>query len=622
MRRKTAILLVAIISILSANAERILETVLDPANPQQQNVRYEGKVLIAGHNDSYLLSYDDVTFSHISYPLVAGLAMRFDSYRNPLTQFESAIFFALGPTPGSASPRYLFKFNGSFSRIGITGDINSNCIVYGRNLYYLSNVSGTTRLFRYSAGVVTEVVGASIPVSRSYQLLAAQGNLYITGQATTRGTVNFIRRYNGSSFLTLPWTSAGTNADGVFGVPGTNRVYFTSHERILYYNGTSVSEVFFNAGEAIFARIWQNDLFFTTGIGSLPGRGNHLYRLSGPALSELFLPSGYRVAPVPSTNPEIYGGFLHIGAEFSDGSSHLFRFNGSSFDDLYTIPTPTVSLSSGVRLYLREGNLIIQPNFPNGNHAFEYNGTDFTEIIAPAGRLLFPYINSTDCNHLWLNYYSDASGIHWAYAKESKDCSPIPPGPGPIAVIPDSLRTYERFEMAIFGPERGWCWSEIIIDWHIVPVCELPPCPEPQYQLRMIDANNGTAWSERFSKPTKFAVPLKDEQAFRTILSSPESKTDLIIFEPDLLPQGIELIKLAMKPKQGLFAISTTTRKNEPVPLKVALLDENGKEIWMQTFTAPFEMKITATVQKSGSTLVFSIPDNGTKFITRRSPKP
>ena len=72
-----------------------------------------------------------------------------------------------------------------------------------------------------------------------------------------------------------------------------------------------------------------------------------------------------------------------------------------------------------------------------------------------------------------------------------------------------------------------------------------------------------------------------------------------------------------MVPKKGFFAISVSTRKKEFVPLRVSLLNEDGKEIWMQTFTAPFSMQITATVQKAGKTLVFSVPDDKSNFITR-----
>ena len=72
-----------------------------------------------------------------------------------------------------------------------------------------------------------------------------------------------------------------------------------------------------------------------------------------------------------------------------------------------------------------------------------------------------------------------------------------------------------------------------------------------------------------------------------------------------------------MVPKKGFLVISVSTRKKESVPLRVALLNEEGKEIWMQTFTAPFTMQITATVQKAGKTLVFSIPNEESKFITQ-----
>ena len=176
---------------------------------------------------------------------------------------------------------------------------------------------------------------------------------------------------------------------------------------------------------------------------------------------------------------------------------------------------------------------------------------------------------------------------------------------------------HERFEALAIGRDRGWCWNEIIFGWDTIPLCPVPPCPEPNYQLSMFDVNYKIAWSESFNKPSKFEVPLKDDQPFRTILSSVDNKTDLLIFDPDLVPKGIEEIKLLMVPKKGFITISVSTRKKEPVPLRVALLDEEGKEIWMQTFTAPFSMQITATVQKAGKTLVFSIPNEESKFITQ-----
>ena len=317
--------------------------------------------------------------------------------------------------------------------------------------------------------------------------------MYITSYGgARRGHVHFIRRYDGSSFLTLPWSSIGTDADDVFAVPGTSRVYFISREKILYYDGRTVAQVFLNTGASVYARMFQNDLFFTTGVGSREESTNYFYRLSGASLSEVSLPAGYRVATVPSTDPEVYNRTLCIGTVFRDGSSRVLQYDGIFFTLLFIIPTPFPGRD--IRLYQRQGNLVIQPNLGNGNHAFEYNGSIFTEIIAPAGRLLFPYINRTACYHLWLNYYSDDAGFYFAYGKEIGDCPPPPP-PGPVAVIPDHFRDYERIDMSNYAPERGWCWSEIVIDWEIVPICPVPPCPEDKtnYGVQMFDANSGIA---------------------------------------------------------------------------------------------------------------------------------
>ena len=295
---------------------------------------------------------------------------------------------------------------------------------YGGYLYFLSKVSGVMKLYRYRGGVVTEVTGASIPNSGNYKLHVAGDFLYISGHSLSTGTVNFIRRYNGISFFTLPYSGPGTSVDKAYAVTGTARSYFTSHERIIYFDGSTVRQVFFNTGESISAIMWRNNLYFTTGVGASPDRYNYLYRLDGASLTMPTLPAGAKIAPVPHTNPEVYNDQLFVAAVYKDGIKKVLSYNGSSFSSFFTI---TGSVSSGVRLFIREGNLMIQPNFPNGNNAFEYNSGVFTEIIAPPGRLLFPFINSTTCNHLWLNYYTDATGIKWAYAKEKKDCPPPPP---------------------------------------------------------------------------------------------------------------------------------------------------------------------------------------------------
>src|SRR5215203_4434599 len=198
-------LLILMLCCFSVNGQRNLTTVLDPAQPQQQNVLFNTRVLIGGHADSFLLAYNDITFARYNYPIVSGARLKFDTYKNPLTLYKAAVYFCLRATPGMYATGYLYRFSGTgFTRITITGVMITNCIVYGDDLYFLTTSAGTTRLYRYNGTAVSEV--GVMPSSSGYELHVAEGFLYINGYAYAAGTVNFIRRFNGTSFFTLPYS--------------------------------------------------------------------------------------------------------------------------------------------------------------------------------------------------------------------------------------------------------------------------------------------------------------------------------------------------------------------------------------------------------------------------------
>lgn len=598
--------LLAFVLCISTNAQRFLSTVRDPANPQNQTGVVGGKVIVAGHTDNFLLSYNDVAFTSFTYPIVSGIQLKFDTYNNPLVSYKLALYFKLATTPGSATTVYLYRFSGSaFTRILLPGPVISNCIVYNNNLYFLCDVSGWRTLYRYDGTTATAL--SSVPASGNYKLLVTEGFLYIAGYGTAGGTMNFIQRYNGTSAITLPYSGAGTLVQDAYGVPGTSNVYFTSHERIIYYNGSTVTQVFFNTGESVYARMWRNSLYFTTGVTPSSGpRTNYLYRLTGPTLTLMSLPAGASIATVPHTNPEVFRDELYVAMVFTDGAKRVMKYNGSMYFAVYNITGPVSG--SGVRLALRSDKLLIQPNFGNDNYAVEFDGFDFVNITGVTGRLMFPWLNGTNCNHIWLNYYSDAGGIHWAFAKESLSCPP-PPGPPAPPAIPEGVMDFESFSFNPYGQDRGWCWSEIIIDWVIVPYCPLP-CPLPDYEVRMINANNAIAWSKKFNTPSVLQVPLPDVQGYKTTLYSTALQRDLLVFEANLVEKGIVSVKIDMKPKQNYFTLTAVTKNNMQVPLMVTLTDAKGNAIWSKSFTAPFsQVQVADRVQQQGKALVFSVPD-------------
>lgn len=605
--------LLAILLSFSVNAQRFLATVLDPVEPGMQTAVLANKVIIAPNAQRSLMSYNDVAFTSFTYPTVSGIPLKFNTHNNPLVNFNSGLFFSLNGTSGTTSVVYLYRFSGSvFTRILLPGPVISNCIVFSGNLYFLCNVSGWRTLYRYDGTTATAL--GSVPYSGNYKLLVADRFLYMTGYGTMTGMTNFIHRFDGTSTVVLPYSDAGTYVDEAYAVPGTSNVYFTSHQRIIYYNGSTVAQVFFNKGEGVYARMWRNSLYFTTGVTPSSGpRMSYLYRLTGPALTLMSLPAGASIAPVAYTNPEVFSDELYVAMVFTDGAKRVMKYNGSLYFAVRDITGPVYG---GVKLFLRQDKLIIQPNFANDNYAWEFDGFDFVNILGVTGRLMFPWLNGTNCNHLWLNYYSDASGIHWALAKESLDCPPPPGAPAPPA-IPEGVMDFEEIVFNPYGPDRGWCWSEILIDWVIVPYCPLPPCPLQSFEVHMLDAQNVIAWSKQFNTPSTLQVPLADLQGYKTTLYSPALKKDLLVFEADLVEKGIVSVNVNMKPKQNYFTLTATTKNNMQVPLMVTLTDAKGNAIWSKSFTAPLSQMVTDRVQQQGQTLVFSVPDQGGKLITK-----
>ena len=393
MRRIIILLALALFSFSLVKSERILETVLDRVGTPVRSTKFGGKVLISAEYSRSLLVYSDYDMQRFIFPLVDGHQMYLDYNNTDLVNFEGEVFFALYrfPSTDESGLRFLFKFNGErFTRILLPGNMVSNCIVYGSYLYFLCDIAGTITLVRYSHGAMTAASGSSIPRSNNYELFVSGTNMYITGFAWSPTLVNCVQRYNGTSFFALPWPpERGASFRKVDEIPGTTRAYFSTHNRIYYYSGgIAIRQVFDNIGGVIYSKLWRNDLYVTTQLdpGEPAPRTNHLYRISGPALTEVPLPRNYAVAYGHWTNPEVYNGSLYIGGNFSDGSTRLLRYDGSSFHDMFTIPTAFVRFSYGVRLHLRETNLIVQPHYSQGNHAFEYDGTALEEIIAPEGR--------------------------------------------------------------------------------------------------------------------------------------------------------------------------------------------------------------------------------------------
>jgi len=599
MQRITLLLLTALLFSSIAYNQRLLQVLTDAPSSQPETVALNGDIIILQGEGVKI--YDDETLVTRPYPTVGGARLR-GFYFGKAPVFRSEIYLILG----NDDTRYVYRFNGTvFRRISVPGTMVTNCVVLGENLYVLSQVGDIVKLFRYNGSTVSEMPGAELPITANYKMFVGNNYLYLFAQGYYAGDPNVAKRFNGSTASTIPYTDLYGTIKDVLAIGETGRVYFFINSLIVYFDGTVATEIN-NSVDYDHAVIWRNELHFIT--STITGR--KMYRATGAILSEILPPAGTTF--YSSCNLAVYRDRIYTQLDDASGNTEIMQYDGVSF--LSFLPLTGTFPTTQTRLFLRDDDLIIQPDFINSRRAIEYNGSEFITILAPKDFILMHYLNVSDCNFLWSSYtdmgFEDP--YHWTFLKEARDSCPLPPPPPPLTsvmVIPEHFINYDRIDMKFDGNDRGWCWNEIIFDWGTPPICSIPPCPDPVYQVRFTNPGGKTAWQQNFSKAFNVMVPLKDNRPYiASLLSvSKDAAQPLIVMEDNLIHKGISTIKLSMKPTSEYFNLSASTDKNIKIPLKVSLLNAKGKAIWEKEFVAPFSVDITDKVKEPGQTLYFTI---------------
>jgi hypothetical protein len=601
MQRITLLLLTALLVSSIAYNQRLLQVLTDANDSHPETVALNGNVIILGGDGMTI--YDDETIVTRNYPNVGGVRLR-GIYFGKTPLFRSEIYLTLA----NGDIRYLYRFNGTvFRRMTIPGTIVSSAIVFGDNLYILSQVDDIIKLFRYDGSTVTEIAGTALPITYGYKMFVGNNYLYLIAQGFDSREPSMAKRFNGITTSTIPYADFYGTLKDVLAIGETGRVYFIINSHIVYFDGTVATEINSSVGydDAV---IWRNELHFLT--STIMGR--KMYRATGAILTEIVPAAGTTF--FSTCNLVVYRDRIYTQIDYGSGNTEIMQYDGVSF--LPLLPLPVVS--SQTKLFLRDDDLIIQPYFIGARHAIEYNGSEFMTILAPKDFILTHYLNVSDCNYIWTSYtdmgFEDP--YHWMFLKEAKDsCTPQPPPPPPppltaVMVIPEHFIDYDRIDLKFDGNDRGWCWNEVIFDWGTPPVCSIPPCPDPVYQIRFANPGGKIAWQENFTKPFKVPVPLKDNKPYIASIFSvnKEATQPLIVMDDNLVHKGITTIKLSMKPTSEYFNLSASTDKNIKIPLKVSLLNAKGKPIWEKEFIAPFYVDIADKVKEPGQTLFFTVP--------------
>lgn len=589
--------------IQTLEAQRDLSYVAD-INSTNYTVKFNGRVLLFGMWDSHLVAFSDERgVSTYSYPLMGGRRLRYPSQRPPAL-YNGQVYFALS----NDTTLFLYRFNGSsLTSITVPGTLVSNPVTYGAYLYVLSQSGSTIQLYRYNGTSFSPVSGGSIPEGITHRLEVAGSYLYLIGDGHYGTQETFIKRYNGVSFATI--SPIDDDVDKIYAVGNTAYFLVGGGLKLLYYDGATTSTIFDEPWTISSAAIWRGDLYFLHTFIDEPVN-EPLYRAHGGVVSAIPMPADSKLYPYSHVTE--YNDAIYLVATYGDSDNRALRYDGAGFTDFFNIPRPEYNAGT---LYERDGGFIIQPTIVNGRYAYAEEDSVFTEIRAREGDLITKWLSSTACNHLWLILYYDrrdkVNPHRWALMKESKGCEPPDT---PVLVIPRHFAQFEKFEFDPFARDRGWCWSDIVIDWHIPP-CQFPDCPDPLYSVSMYDKSGKLAWQTKIDKPALLGIPLKDDQPYSARFTDIGTQQDLLLFDENLVEKGIESISLSMKPGENFFNIVAKTDKGVNVPLKVELLGGKGEVLWTKEFLAPFDEQITDKVKTPGQKLRFSVPDIEKKSI-------
>src|SRR5690606_10644624 len=170
---------------------------------------------------------------------------------------------------------------------------------------------------------------------------------------------------------------------------------------------------------------------------------------------------------------------LMIPAEVPGRGAWMFEYDGRDFVRSFEFPVP---LNNPVA-FIKNENYGIITNPRNGPIAYEYDGTSYTEVSAPDEKHLAGFLTSTSCVDLWhITYYNPLDYVS-VIGKIDLGCPPAT-----TTIIPEGLTSFDRIDIGLHGRYRDWCWTDIFIDWEIVPICPIPEvCSGPKFNISLSD---------------------------------------------------------------------------------------------------------------------------------------
>ena len=314
---------------------------------------------------------------------------------------------------------------------------------------------------------------------------------------------------------------------------------------------------------------------------------------------------------------EVYGDHLYIptyehgpvGPDPLEQGGLLNRFDGATQAKV-TLPSGLHYAKTTLEAYAGKLWGVVNDGsfFPQW---YAYDGTTFTATTVPTGTRIYPGGDQRvyQCKLYIVMSTGSVIGtpVYALYAYgDSRECALLP-------------TVVERVDIHAYGRERDWCWTGIDVDWTLPTPCT-PPCVDPLIRVALLDKPGQEVWSKTYNKPFQATFPADDKQSFiaTTAIETNKLFQDFVVLDKELVPAGIEDLKLQMTTHDQKVQLTVATEKNVKVPFIMALQDTDGKTLWQQKFTAPLATVVDVVAPQRGTTLRFMI-DAGVTQVTNLS---
>ncbi len=449
-------------------------------------------------------------------------------------------------------------------------------------LYFMPDRTASTgraELLRYDGATVTpidipdEVLPPATVRLIGHTPFSYRDVLYIEAISldSTRGDASSIThwiKYDGTSFSRMPLSFMYTCVrEGYPEIVSDKKLYqgkmymryyhYLTERQIISFDGADI-EVYVDHADHIGEpggcdmEIYNDRLYIPTyehGPVAPPhlAQGGVLNRFDGTTQTKVIVPSGLQYA---KTTLEPYAGKLWGVANDGSFFPQWYAYDGATFTATTMPPGTRIHPGSDQRVYQCQLYIVLSTG----------------PVIGTPVYALYAYQDPLEC-----------------------------------AVLPTVV---ERVDIHAYARERDWCWTGIDVDWTLPTPCT-PPCIDPLMRVALLDKPGQEVWSKTYDKPFQVTYPVDDKQSFIATAAIETNKVfqDFVVFDKELVPAGIEEVKLQMTSRDQKIQLNVATEKNVKVPFIIALQDAEGKTLWQQKFTAPLATVVEVATLQRGTTL-------------------